>query len=176
MKALKIIGIALATIVGLILFIALFVPKEFAYEKSITINAPIDSVWANANSLAALDKWSPWNDHEPDMKKEMSGTDGTIGAKQSWAGEIVGKGSQTITRIEKPTFFETELVFIEPQESHGKGFVKLNTEGNGTKATWGMTGTMPYPFNIMILFMNMEKSMGKDWDRGLKRLKKLSEN
>lgn len=175
-KALKIIGIVLATIVGLILFIALFVPKEFAYEKSITINAPIDSVWANANSLAAIDKWSPWNDHEPNMKKEMSGTDGTIGAKQSWAGEIVGKGSQTITRIEKPTLFETELVFIEPQESHGKGFVKLNTEGNGTKATWGMTGTMPYPFNIMILFMNMEKSMGKDWDRGLGRLKKLSEN
>lgn len=176
MKALKIIGIALATIVGLILIIALFVPKKFAYEKSIAINAPIDSVWANANSLAALDKWSPWNDYDPNMKKEMSGTDGTIGAKQSWDGKEVGKGSQTIAQIEKPTLFETELVFIEPQESHGKGFVKLSTEGNTTKATWRMTGTMPYPFNIMNLFMNMEKSMGKDWDKGLGRLKNLSEN
>ena len=176
MKALKIIGIVLATIVGLILIIALFVSKEFAYEKSITINAPIDSVWANANSLAALDKWSPWNDHDPNMKKEMSGIDGTIGAKQIWDGKVVGKGSQTIARIEKPTLFETELVFYEPQESHGKGFVKLSTEGNGTKATWGMTGSMPYPFNIMNLFMDMEKSMGKDWDKGLGRLKNLSEN
>ena len=38
-----------------------------------------------------------------------------------------------------------------------------------------MSGSMPYPFNVMILFMNMEKSMGKDWDLGLSRLKKMSE-
>jgi len=28
----------------------------------------------------------------------------------------------------------------------------------------------------MNLFMDMEKSMGKDWDKGLGRLKNLSEN
>lgn len=176
MKVVKFIGIGLLALIGLILFVALFIPKEFAYEKSIVINAPIDSVWNRTNSLAAMDKWSPWNAHEPNMKKEYSGTDGTIGAKQTWDGKIVGKGAQTITKIEKPTLFETELVFFEPQESHGKGFVKLEILGSGTKATWGMTGTMPYPFNVMTLFMNMEKSMGKDWDNGLSELKRLSEN
>lgn len=175
MKALKIFGIALAAIVALVLIVALFVPKEFKYEKSIAINAPIDLVWKNVGSLAAMDKWSPWNDHDPQMKKEMSGVDGTIGAKQSWVGKVVGTGSQTIITIQKPTLFETSLDFIEPHESHGKGFVKLVTDGNTTNATWGMTGGMPYPFNVMILFMNMEKSMGKDWDLGLDRLKKMSE-
>jgi len=176
MKALKFIGIGLLAIVAIILITALFITKEFSYEKSITIEAPIDSVWNQTNSLAAMDKWSPWNAHEPDMKKVYSGVDGTIGAKQTWEGEIVGKGAQTITKIEKPTLFETELVFFEPQESQGKGYVKLETIGSGTKATWGMTGTMPYPFNVMILFMNMEKSMGKDWDNALSALKKRSEN
>ena len=175
MKALKIIGIVLASIIALVLIVALFVPKKFTYEKTIAINAPIDSVWSNTATLAAMDKWSPWNDHDPNMKKEYSGVDGTIGAKQSWDGKVVGIGSQTITSVQKPTLFETSLDFMTPHESHGKGYVKLVADGKTTKATWGMSGGMPYPFNIMILFMNMEKQMGKDWDLGLSRLKKMSE-
>ncbi len=175
MKTLKIIGIVLASIISLVLVVALFLPKEFIYEKTIVINAPIDSVWVNTSSLFAMDKWSPWNDHDPNMKKEYSGVDGTLGATQSWDGKIVGIGSQTITNIQKPTLFETNLDFKTPRESHGKGYVKLVADGNTTKATWGMSGSMPYPVNIMILFMNMEKNMGKDWNLGLSRLKKLSE-
>ena len=175
MKALRYLAVGLVTVVVLVLFIALFVPRVFNYEKSITINAPIDTVWINVSSLTALDKWSPWNDHDPVMKKEMKGTDGTVGAIQSWESNIVGTGSQTIALIEKPTYFETELNFYKPHKSHGKAYVKLVSKGRGTKATWGMTGNMPYPMNVMILFLNMEKNMGKDWDRGLTRLKNLSE-
>jgi hypothetical protein len=177
MKALKFIAIVLGTFVFLLLVVALFVPRDFKYEKSITINAPIDTVWLNVSSLSALDKWSPWNDHDPMMKKDLTGVDGTIGAKQSWTSDVkeVGAGSQTITKIEKPTLLETNLNFMKPHESQGKAFIKLLTEGTGTKATWGMTGHMPYPMNIMTIFMNMEKNMGKDWDNGLTKLKKLSE-
>ncbi|MDD5184518.1 MAG: SRPBCC family protein [Paludibacter sp.] len=177
MKALKFIGIGLLAVIAVLLIVALFVPKDFTYEKSITIYAPIDSVWEHTNSLAALDKWSPWNDHDPNMKKEMSGIDGTIGAKQSWVSDVegVGTGNQVIKNIEKPTLFETELNFLKPHESQGNAYVKLRTVGTATNVTWGMTGKMPYPFNIMNLFMNMEKSMGKDWNNGLMKLKKLSE-
>lgn len=175
MKTLKVIAIVIVSVIAILLIVAFFVPKEFSYEKSITINAPIDSVWNNANSLSALDKWSPWNDHDPNMKKEMTGIDGTVGAKQTWTSDIVGSGSQTIIMFSKPTYFETELIFTEPNESKGKAFVKLVSKGNNTTATWGMTGTMPYPFNLMNLFMDMEKNLGKDWDNGLSKLKKLSE-
>ena len=175
MKALKNLAIGLGIVVVLLLIIALFVPKSFNYEKSVTINAPIDSVWNKVNSLSALDKWSPWNDHDPQMKKELTGMDGTVGAMQSWESSIVGSGSQTIATIEKPTLLETQLNFYKPYKSHGKAYVKLVAEGSGTKATWGMTGNMPYPMNLMHVFMNMDKMMGKDWDNGLSKLKKLSE-
>ena len=161
MKTLKKIGQALLIIIVAILFVALFVPREFNYEKSISINAPIDSVWGKVNSLSALDKWSPWNDHDANMKKSMTGVDGTIGTVQSWESEIVGNGSQTISKIEKPTLFITKLDFHKPRESHGKAYVKLVSEGNTTKVTWGMTSKMPYPINIMIPFMNMEKNWEK---------------
>jgi len=175
MKALKYLAIGLGVLVLLLLIVALFVPKEFNYEKSVTINAPIDTVWVNVNSLSALDKWSPWNDHDPVMKKELKGTDGNVGAVQSLESNIVGSGSQTIAAIDKPTLFETELNFYKPYKSHGKAYIKLVSQGTATRATWGMTGNMPYPMNIMTLFMNMDKSMGKDWNHGLTKLKKLSE-
>ena len=177
MKALKFIGIGLVSIIILFLVVALFVPKEFTYEKTISINSPIDTVWVFTSSLSGLDKWSPWNDHDPNMKKEMSGVDGTIGAVQSWTSDVddVGIGSQTISTIEKPTLFETKLDFLKPHESHGLAYIKVVSKGKATKATWGMKGNMPYPFNVMRLFMNMDKMLSKDWDNGLGKLKKLSE-
>lgn len=85
MKTSKTIGIVLLILIAIPLIIALFVPKDFAYEKSIAINAPIDSVWETVNSLTALDKWSPWNDQDPNMKKE------TTALMELWERNKVGK-------------------------------------------------------------------------------------
>lgn len=177
MKIFKYLGIGLLVLIGIPLIAALFISKDLNYEKSITINAPIDSVWLNISSLSAMDKWSPWNDHDPNMKKSITGTDGEIGATASWESSVkeVGIGSQTIARIEKPTLFETDLKFLAPMESESKAYVHLSPDGEGTKATWGFKSEIPYPFNFTKLFMNMDEMMGKDWDNGLGKLKALSE-
>ncbi len=177
MKILKILGIGLLIVIGIPLIIALFVPNDFIYEKSIDINAPIEVVWENVNRLADMDKWSPWNDYDPNMKKEFSGTDGEIGAKQFWDSDVeeVGKGSQTIAKLDAPNLIETDLVFYSPYESEAKAYVKLKEQGNVTTVTWGFDSEMPYPFNLMQLFTDMEEMMGKDWNNGLNNLKKLSE-
>jgi len=111
MKILKTIIFALLAIVAIALIAAAFVSKEMKYEKSITVNAPIEIAWENVNSLADLDAWSPWNDLDPNMKKEKTGTDGEIGASASWESTVkdVGKGTQTIAKMEAPTLFETDL-------------------------------------------------------------------
>jgi len=177
MKILKTIGLTLLFIVIFSLIVALFVSNEMVYEKSTTISSPIDSVWENVNSLADLDKWSPWNDYDPNMKKELTGVDGTVGAKASWESDNqdVGKGSQTISRIEAPFLFETDLKFYTPYESEAKGYIKLTKEENRTTVTWGFQSEMPYPFNLMKLFMNMEEMMEKDWNSGLSKLKYICE-
>jgi hypothetical protein len=66
----------------LFLIIPLFISKDLNYEKSTRINAPIDKVWENVSSLTAMDAWSPWNAKDPNMKRTLTGTDGTPGAKQ----------------------------------------------------------------------------------------------
>ncbi len=177
MKILKKIGISLLVIITFLLVVALFVSREFNYEKSITINKPIDQVWEHTNSLSEMDRWSPWNDYDPNMKKELSGVDGTIGAKSSWESDNknVGKGSQAIAEIEEPTLFVTDLKFYTPFESEAKGFVKLKSQIDKTIVTWGFKSEMPYPFNLMKLIMNMEESMEKDFKSGLTKLKNICE-
>lgn len=178
MKILKSIGVGLVLATALALVIALFVPNELVYEKSITINAPIETVWENVNSLETLDAWSPWNDKDPNMTKTMSGVDGTIGARQTWESDVedVGRGYQEITLIEAPFFIETGLKFYDPYESEAIGYVKLIEEGeNEIIATWGFKSEIPYPFNLTSLFMNLDDMMGDDWNRGLERLKFLCE-
>jgi hypothetical protein len=177
MKILKYIGIALLVLIGIPLIAALFVSKDFNYEKSISINAPIDSVWVYTSSLNGLDKWSPWNDYDPKMKKTMTGTDGQVGAMSAWESDVdeVGKGSQTIKNIQQPNLFETTLKFYVPYESEAAAYVKLEPEGEGTKATWGFKSQMPYPMNFTMVVMDMGAMMDKDFTSGLSKLKVLCE-
>jgi hypothetical protein len=42
---------------------------------------------------------------------------------------------------------------------------------NQTKVHWSFEGSMKYPMNLMMLFMNFDKMIGDDLATGLSRLK-----
>jgi hypothetical protein len=46
---------------------------------------------------------------------------------------------------------------------------------NQTKVKWGFTGKMPYPMNLMLVVMDMDKMIGKDLEDGLNNLKVVLE-
>lgn len=164
-------------VVLLLLIIPLFISKDMNYEKSIKIHAPRENVWPHVNSLSAMDKWSPWNDRDPNMERALTGTDGTVGARQSWKSNVknVGEGSQTITAVHPPERLETKLEFLKPFKSVADAYVTLSAAGEETQVTWGFKSKMPYPMNIMKLFMNFEKSMDGDFGAGLDKLKNICE-
>ena len=173
--------IILYVILGIILLLliaGLFVSRDANYEKSITIAADSEKVWQYIYKLSAMDRWSPWSSKDPDIKMTLTGTDGNVGAKQSWVSKVknVGEGSQTIDKIVKPKLVETKLEFIKPFKSKADAYVKLSQEGNYTIVTWGFKSKMPYPMNLMKLFMNFEKSMDTDFGQGLGKLKELCES
>lgn len=176
-KFFKTIGIILLLIVAFVLIAGLLISKDCNFETSVSINAPQEKVWANVNSLGGMDKWSPWNDKDPNMQKTMSGTDGTVGAVYSWKGnKDVGEGSQTIEKLDPPNRIDTKLHFLKPFDSKADAYVIVAPEGSGSKVTWGFKSQMPYPFNVMKLFMNFKKEMDKEFGSGLKKLKAISES
>jgi uncharacterized protein YxeA len=175
-KTLKTIGWTLLIIIAIPLITALFITKDFNHEVSIQINAPIESVWQHTNSLAALDTWSPWIKIDPNMKSSIFGTDGTIGAYQSWESENkdVGKGKQTIVKIDAPNCLDTKLDFYWPHEAEADAYIKLNKNGRGTEVIWGFKSVMPYPVNLMMLLPNT--TMKETFADGLGKLKMISES
>lgn len=176
MKALKIILITIITLIALILLIGLFAPKKYKVERSIDINAPLDVIMDQVSNLRNVNEWSPWSEYDPDMKSSYSGTDGEVGSSSEWQGnKKVGKGKQEITKITENRV-ETKITFIEPWESVSSSYIQCDQEGAAVKVTWGFEGKNPYPWNALCVFMSMDKMLGKEFEKGLKKLKERCEN
>lgn len=163
----------LAGVVLLILILAIIAPKTYHVSRSIVIAKPKSEVFENLRFLKNQDQWSPWNQKDPDMEKKFTGTDGEVGAISYWNGnKDVGEGEQEITKIVEGERVESQLRFLKPWESTSDAYLATESvDANATKVTWGFSGKNKFPFSIMMLFMNMDKMVGKDFEEGLDNLK-----
>lgn len=161
----------------LVLLIALFVKNEYAIGRTITINKPRNEVFNYIKYLKNQDHFNKWVMMDPNLKKEFKGIDGTEGFVYAWEGnKKAGKGEQEIKRIAEGEHLDVEIRFIKPFEAIASApFTTESVNGNQTKLTWGMSSRMKYPMNIMLLFMNMDKLLGKDLETSLGTLKGILE-
>lgn len=175
MKILKKILIIIAIIIAIPLIIALFVKNQYTVVRQITIGKPKTEVYNYLRYLKNQDNFSKWAKMDPNMKKEYSGTDGTVGFVSSWDSEKIGKGEQEIKTLKEGERIDYELRFIKPVASVSPAYITTEDDSNDTKVTWGLQGNMPYPFNILLLFMDMENMVGNDIQAGLTDLKTILE-
>lgn len=71
MKILKKILIAIVAIIAIALITALFVKKEYAIERTISINKPKEAVFNYIKYLKNQDTYSKWAMMDPNMKKTI---------------------------------------------------------------------------------------------------------
>lgn len=177
-KKLLIALVAIVVLLVAVVAIASFAtPTDFRVEREITINKPRADVFNYVKFLKNQNEWGPWYKKDPAMKQEFRGTDGTAGFVYHWSGnEDVGEGEQEIKKIVEGDRIDTELRFKKPFESKADAFLILEPAGDAqTKAKWGFAGSMPRPFNIFMLVMDMDKEVGKDFGDGLANLKTIME-
>jgi hypothetical protein len=178
MKILKKILLFIVAIVAIALIAALFISNDMKAEREIVIKKPKQQVFDYIKYVKNQDNFSKWNKMDPGMKKTYIGTDGTVGFSYAWDSEKgeVGKGSQTITAIKEGERMDCDLHFLKPFESKAKTYFATTVVNDSTtKVTWAFDSKMPYPFNLMKLFMNMEKAIGDDFSTGLTNLKAVLE-
>ncbi len=165
-------------IILLIVILALIAPKSYEVSRSITINRPLSEVFTYLKSLKNQDNWSPWAERDPNMKKTFTGTDGEVGFISAWESDHkqVGTGEQEVTGIIENEAINSQLRFLKPFKSTSDAYLRVAEASGGTNVTWGFAGTNKFPINIMMLFMNMEKAIGGDFEQGLAKLKTTLEN
>ena len=78
--------------------------------------------------------------------------------------------------IDEGKRIDYELRFLEPWESTSPAYMTFTSlDSMTTSVSWGFEGEMPYPFNLMLLFMDMEEQLGNDLQQGLNNLKVILE-
>ncbi|MCB0642653.1 MAG: SRPBCC family protein [Phaeodactylibacter sp.] len=146
-------------------------------ETSTTIEAPASVVYSNISDFETWKNWSTWHMMDPDMKITYEGPQSGLGAKYSWVSDVVGSGTQEIVEATPNEGMKTKLQFAG-YDGFNYGKWKLEDAGEGkTTVRWGMESGQPFPFLLrgMMLFMNMEKSILDDFNKGLTNLKAYSE-
>ena len=115
---------------------------------------------------------------DPAMKRVYTGTDGTVGFVSEWDSthKQVGAGRQTITAIKEGEQMDIKLEFLRPWQNIANVYFKTDSISDSeTKVKWGFYNDVKYPMKVMRLFMNMEKMIGKDFEKGLAKLKEVME-
>ncbi len=161
----------------LLIILGLLAPKNYNIFRSIVINKNKAEVFEHLKFLRKQQEWSPWAKKDPNMEKKFTGVDGEVGAISYWNGnKEVGEGEQEITRIITNERIEGELRFFKPWKSISDCYFNVKElEAEKTIVTWGFSGKNKFPVSLMMLFMNMDKSVGKDFEKGLADLKGLLE-
>jgi uncharacterized membrane protein len=176
MKILKRILLGILALIVLFLIIAVFMKKDYAIEKETIINKPKSDVFDYVKSLKNQKNWSTWEQSDPNMTSEYTGTDGIVGFKHAWKSKMMGDGEQEITKIIEGERMESELRFKGFMGSNAPAYLSTEAiDSTKTKVKWGMSGTMSYPMNGMQIFMSMEKMIGTEYQKSLINLKSILE-
>src|SRR5262245_14968771 len=173
---LKKILIAIAVIMVVFVIIVALQPAEFRVSRTASIAAPAEAVFAQVNELKKWEAWSPWTKIDPAMKQTYEGPAAGTGAISRWAGNSqVGEGSMTITESRPNELIRFNLEFIKPMAGTSTAEFNFQPEGNQTRVTWSMSGKNNFIAKAMCLFLNMDKMIGGEFEKGLAQMKSIAE-
>jgi hypothetical protein len=174
---LKKIVIGLAALIVVFVLVVAFQPASYRVTRTATLPAPAAEVFAQVNDFQKWEAWSPWAKLDPAVKNSFQGPQAGPGAIFSWAGnDKVGEGRMTLTESRPGEFIRIKLEFIKPFASVCDTEFTFKPLGPGTSVTWTMSGKNNFLGKAMCLFMDMDKMVGGDFERGLGNLKSVVES
>jgi hypothetical protein len=161
--------------VGSLIIVGLLLPSHVHVERSTSIKAPRNAVFARINDFREFNKWSPWADIDPHTTFRFEGPTSGVGARMVWASENpgVGSGSQEIILSQPDQQVKVALNFGDHE---GTATYTLHTEGDSTLITWGFDTDFGYDLVGRYFGLMMDRVIGADYVKGLANLTQLIEN
>jgi hypothetical protein len=170
------IAIVVVAAVAALLAFAATRPGTFTVERSAMIAAPAERIYPHLDDFHRWSAWSPWEKIDPELKRAFSGAASGAGAIYAWEGnKKVGQGRMEILESDAPERLRIQLDFIKPFEAHNTTVFTLAPAADATRLTWTMHGSSTFVFKLMGIFMNMDRMIGADFERGLANLKTVAE-
>lgn len=169
----KKILLALVALLAVVLIIPVFKSPHFRVERSRAIAAPPSVLFEYFNNHRKFNEWNPFSKMDPKAKITYSGPEAGVGAVSSWAGDVTGEGSATITESKPGELVRERMDWKKPMEGVSTVEFTFKPQGDKTLVTWAMYGESNYAGKLMSLFMDCEKMCGPEFEKGLSDLEKL---
>ena len=176
-KFLRFLLVLIIVVVGGIVILGVVEPKDVTVTRTTIIKAPKETVFEQIVYFKNWTNWSPWYRMDSGkMKVTLYGTDGQASSGYTWKGsEKTGAGDMRDSAV-KGTDMTYVLTFTEPQHGTAWGNLKAEDSAGMTKTTWTCNMHFPFPLNATLLFMNMDKMLGGDFESGLSNMKTYIES
>jgi Polyketide cyclase / dehydrase and lipid transport len=145
-------------------------PSHFSLARSITINATPAQIHPWINNLKQMNQWNPWAGQDAKSKISYEGPESGPGAIYTWAGGKMGEGRFEIKDV-NALAITARLLMIKPMAADNTVVYTLQPDAAATKVTWTMSGENRFIHKLMHTVMNMDKMVGKEFDKGLAGLK-----
>ena len=168
--------LVVVALIGVFLVIVAFQPSTYHVERSATMAAPPAAVFAQVNDFHKWDAWSPWAKIDPAAKVTFDGPASGVGASFAWDGnDDVGAGKMTILESRPPEAIKIKLEFLKPFESTCTTDFAFRADGDKTTVTWSMDGENNFVGKAFCMFMDMDKMIGADYEKGLASIRGIVE-
>jgi len=150
-------------------------PGSFRIERNAGIKATPEKIVSLLDNFREWRKWSPWEELDPNLKRNYSGPEKGVGAAYAWEGNNkAGHGRMEILEASARRV-RIKLDFLKPFKASNTAEFTLTPAGDHTTVTWAMYGAQPFMVKLMSIFMDMEKMVGPDFERGLANMKRAAE-
>jgi uncharacterized protein YndB with AHSA1/START domain len=148
----------------------------YTVRRTETVDAPPKHVYDQVVDFHRWPNWSPWEDVDPQLQRDYSGSPAGTGAVYAWSGNRkAGKGRMEIVDATEPSTVRIDLRFEKPFKSRSETVFTIEPDGAGSRVTWTMTGRKTLMTKAMGIFTSMDKLVGGDFEKGLRRLKQTAE-
>lgn len=169
-----VIGAIVAAVLLLIAAVAMQ-PAGFKVKRTVLIAAPPAAIFPQVHDFHRWNDWSPWAKMDPDMKQTFEGAASGVGAVQTWDGKKCGTGRSTIVESAPNARVLVKLEFMKPWVATNFVEFLLEPEEEGTRVTWTMTGRKNFVMKAFSMVCNLDKTIGKDFEKGLVGIKGIVE-
>lgn len=151
-------------------------PSEYVISREILVKAPPQAVFPFLNNSRKADSWMPWTEVDHGVKMNFSGPDEGVGSTTSWDSEgKMGAGQAAVVESVPDQKVKTQLTYTKPFKMSQTAEMSLTPAAEGTVVRWSVTGQNGFVGRIFCVFMNMDKMVGANFEKGLAKLKKLVE-
>ncbi len=166
----------LAALITVVILVVALQPTTFEIKRSTTISVTPELLFPHVNTLRNWETWSPWAKLDPNATITYEGTDAGPGASYRWAGNNrVGARRMTIKESKPNERVLMDLSFTAPMKANNVTEFVFKPSTGQTQVTWSMRGHNAFMAKAFGLFVNVDKMVGKDFEKGLAQLKSQAE-